>query len=269
MICTDAREYLFAFLDNELDAHLSIEVQRHLEHCPGCAQQAEIEREIGKHLTTELQGDSVAPTLDEAAVEGMLALRRASPIAGRPVFSRRHVLRLSGLAAAVMLVLLAWWAGRGATLVDHDKPGLAELVVEDYQQFLENGRHVQLVSADAGEVSRWLRGQTGLEVSIATMTGHRCKLVGARKCELAGRPAAFALYEMKGTPVSLLATARAGIGMGRMRRVADQDEEFWTDQCNGHTVVAKRQGKLVYAAVSTLPQNDLIHLIESAVHESD
>ncbi|MCH8880504.1 MAG: zf-HC2 domain-containing protein, partial [Planctomycetes bacterium] len=105
MICTDAREYLFAFLDNELDAHLSIEVQRHLEHCPGCAQQAEIEREIGKHLTTELQDDSVAPPLDEAAVERMLALRPASVITGLSVFSRRQVLQLSGLAAAVTLVL--------------------------------------------------------------------------------------------------------------------------------------------------------------------
>ncbi|MCH8853783.1 MAG: hypothetical protein IID41_14190, partial [Planctomycetes bacterium] len=119
------------------------------------------------------------------------------------------------------------------------------------------------------EVSRWLRRRTGLKVSIADMPGPHCKLVGARKCELAGRPAAFALYEMEGTPVSLLATDAAGIGMGKMRRIADLDEEFWTDQCNGHTVVARRQGELVYAAVSTLPQNDLIHLIESVVHESD
>ena len=45
MNCTEIREYLFAFLDNELDAHLSIELQHHLDHCPACAQQAEIERE--------------------------------------------------------------------------------------------------------------------------------------------------------------------------------------------------------------------------------
>lgn len=54
MICNETREYLFAFLDNELDAHLSIEVQRHLDHCPDCAQQADIEREIAEALDCPL-----------------------------------------------------------------------------------------------------------------------------------------------------------------------------------------------------------------------
>ncbi len=54
MSCTEIREYLFAFLDNELDVHLSIEVKRHLDHCPDCAQRAEIEREIAEALDCPL-----------------------------------------------------------------------------------------------------------------------------------------------------------------------------------------------------------------------
>ena len=108
-----------------------------------------------------------------------------------------------------------------------------------------------------------------MEVSIATVTGQRCKLVGARKCTLYGQPAAFALYDMAGTPVSLVATDGAAFGVGQMKRVENGLNEYWVDRCEGHTVVAKRAGDLVYAAVSTLPQNDLIHLIESVVHESD
>lgn len=269
MICTDAREYLFAFLDNELDAHLSIEVQRHLEHCPKCAQQAEIEREIGKHLTVELQGVSAAPPLDEAAVESILALRPAAAFTARSVFSPRRVLQLSGLAASAALVLLVWSAWRDSTLVNRDEASLAELLVGDYEHFLETGGRVQLASADAGEVSTWLRGQTGLEVSIAAMSGHRCKLVGARKCTLSGRPAAFVLYDMAGTSVSLVATDAAVADLGTMKRAEGHGDEVWVDHCQGHTIVAKRQGKLVYAVVSTLPQNDLIHFIESVVHESD
>ncbi len=62
MICAEAREYLFAFLDNELDAALSMQVQRHLERCPECAREAEIERTIGKQLTTTLQAGADAPS---------------------------------------------------------------------------------------------------------------------------------------------------------------------------------------------------------------
>ena len=54
MTCRETREHLFAFLDNELDAPLSIELQRHLERCPECAREAEIERTVGKKLADRL-----------------------------------------------------------------------------------------------------------------------------------------------------------------------------------------------------------------------
>ena len=165
------------------------------------------------------------------------------------------------IAAVVTAGVILWTATR---------PGsLADLLVQDYTHFVNDGKSVQLASADADEVSAWLRGQTGLDVSIAATTGPRCKLIGARKCKLAGRPAAFAHYEMKGTAVSLVAAEAALAEMGTMKRADSHGDEVWVDRCKGHTVVAKRQGKLVYAAVSTLPQNDMIHFIESVVHESD
>lgn len=44
MKCRQIRECLFVFLDSELDAAASIRFQRHIEHCPGCAREVEIER---------------------------------------------------------------------------------------------------------------------------------------------------------------------------------------------------------------------------------
>ncbi|MFQ5807197.1 MAG: anti-sigma factor family protein, partial [Phycisphaerae bacterium] len=55
MTCGEAREYLFAFLDNEVDAPLSIELQRHLDGCPHCAREAEIERTIRKRLSGRIE----------------------------------------------------------------------------------------------------------------------------------------------------------------------------------------------------------------------
>ena len=42
MRCGEIREYIFAFLDNELDAPLSIEFQHHIDHCAVCAREVEI-----------------------------------------------------------------------------------------------------------------------------------------------------------------------------------------------------------------------------------
>ena len=55
MICNEAREYLFAFLDNELDASLSMDFQHHIDHCAVCAREVEIERAIREQLICSLK----------------------------------------------------------------------------------------------------------------------------------------------------------------------------------------------------------------------
>ncbi|MCH8912716.1 MAG: zf-HC2 domain-containing protein [Planctomycetes bacterium] len=269
MNCTEIREYLFAFLDNELDAHLSIELQHHLDHCPTCAQQAEIEREVRRQLGGVLANAQAVPAFDATVLAAALTDGRAEP--GTVRFAGRHwrAAKFVGIAAAVAVIVILWTVTRDVGPPKPQAGSLADLMVQDYRHFVEQGETVQLASADAVEVSTWLREQTGLDVSLAAMTGQRCKLIGARKCTLAGQPAAFALYDMEGTAVSLVATDAAVADMGTMKRADSHGDEVWVDHCKGHTVVAKRQGTLVYAAVSTLPQNDLIHFIESVVHESD
>ncbi len=268
MNCTEIREYLFAFLDNELDAHLSIELQHHLDHCPTCAQQAEIEREVRRQLGGVLANAQAVPAFDATVLAATLTDGRADPGTTRFAWLHWRAVKFAGIAAAVAVIVILWTVTRDVSPPRSQAGSLAELVVDDYRRFLEEGQTVQLASGDAAEVSTWLRKQTGLEVSIAVMTHDRCKLVGARKCKLAGQPAALALYDMAGTPVSLVATDGAAIGVGQMKRIENGANEYWVDRCEGHTVVAKRAGDLVYAAVSTLPQNELIHLIESVVHES-
>ena len=68
MICSETREYLFAFLDSELDAPLSIELQRHVERCPDCAREVEIERAIKRQLGVRLEAQCSEYVLDENAL---------------------------------------------------------------------------------------------------------------------------------------------------------------------------------------------------------
>jgi anti-sigma factor RsiW len=255
MNCGDVREILFAFLDNELDASLSIEVQRHMEHCPDCAREAETERAVGKRLAAAMERESAGlPALDEIV---------GTAVAGPAIGHRRRRVgkgawRGLGVAAVVFLGVAGWWY-----VASDRRPGgggLVDALVADFDHFVSGGRPVQIASADPGEVSRWLASETGLAVTLPATKGH-CKLIGARKCKLNGQTAALASYEMESTPTCLVVLASGPGALGDMRRVTQDGRSFWLDRRKHHTVVACQREELIYAAVSTLEGADLLHFL--------
>ena len=283
MRCGEVREYLFAYLDNELDVPLSIELQRHLEACHDCAREVEIEwavkRQLGQVLTMaggELPIDEeilrCAQNDVEHDVERVAAHRAGG---GKVTLSEaKNLLRfgrlasLTAVAAGVVLAFGAWYALRSES-----KPGphsrFADLVVTDFQHFLEKGRPVQIASADHHKVAAWLRDGTKLDIMLTAAPDPHCKLVGGRKCKIDGRPGGFAVYDMDGTPASLVVVDAEHASLEGMERVEGAGGMHWVDRCRGHTVVARRRDRLVYAAVSTLPEKELLCLMRDAVHEGD
>ncbi|UCC32583.1 MAG: zf-HC2 domain-containing protein [Phycisphaerales bacterium] len=272
MTCTEVREYLFPFLDSELDAPLSIEIQRHLDSCPRCAREAEIERTIGKRLgaVIETTGDDV-PVFDQSTAELFGQRGQPEPTPGR----RRRLLpfrwhRWLATAAALAIVV-----GAGTWLViggGDPRPGpsrFAELVVSDFEHFLDGGSRVELASADSRAVADWLRDKTTLAVVLPVPAAPVSRLVGCRKCKIDDRPAAFAIYDVNGIPVSLVAFAVERGDFDGMNEVRRGGLTYWVDHCRGHAVVAYRRGQLVYAAVSTLPEQDLLSWMMTEEHESD
>lgn len=258
MTCQETHEYLYAFLDSELDAPLSIEFQRHLEHCPNCAQQAEIERAIRRQLGATLESQVVWPLADERSlrhtIDQVTGQRRSLRL-----FSRRGYL-LSGVAAAVIIVVGVWSAFR-TWHTTQSGPAFADLLVKDFEHFQEKGRPLEIASADRGVVSDWLRDKTALAVVLPAADPTYAKLLGGRKCSLEGRPAAFALYEINGVPASLVVVCTDVAQLDLKSPAPDGEKPHFVDRCRGHTVVACTRGSLVYAAVSTLPKEDLLPLM--------
>lgn len=262
MTCGEAREYLFAFLDGELDAAVSMELQRHLEHCPVCAHDVEVERSIRRRLG-ELLVPGEAATAAERALD---RVRRATPATADPrVWVRRLALACGSIAAAVVLAVGAWshWWGPQREGVDAI---LVDLLVGDFEKFVAEGHPVQLASSDATQVEDWLQQQTGLAVALRGMTDDGCRLLGGRKCSIRGQAAAFAFYQVDGASASVVAlpSAAADLAVEASTDPATKDrsaETTWTDHCRGHTVVACLEEGLIYAAVGVLPEEELGQLL--------
>lgn len=259
MTCSEVRELLFAFLDNELDAALSIEVQRHLEHCPECAREAETERTIQKRLSAAMERDAAdSPTLEKFWSAAMPSTP-SHPV-GRRVRMRAWASIAVGVAATIALgFFVQRWVRSGD--ISQRSGGLADLLVADFDHFLSEGRPVQIASADRIEVGKWLQSKTGLPVSLPVTTGTRCKLIGGRKCTVNGRPAAFASYEMDANPTSLVVLEGRPDAIENLERVSHDGRTFWVDRCKDHSVVACVRDDLIYAAVSRTERDELIHFM--------
>ncbi len=258
MTCGEVREILFAFLDNELDAALSIDVQRHMEHCPDCAREAETERTIQKRLSAIIEHDAaLLPALEEslyAVVSVPAVIRRR-----RRLGVRTWLLVSTGIAALVLLGVFVQRYIRSSGIMNR-QGGLVDLLIADFDHFLSEGRPVQIASADRSEVSQWLHGKTGFAVSLPATKGH-CKLIGARKCNLNGQPAALASYEMDTNPACLVVLAGGSDALSNMKRISREGQTFWVNRYKDHAVVACQRDELIYAAVSRTHEDELLHFL--------
>ncbi|MCH9033663.1 MAG: zf-HC2 domain-containing protein [Planctomycetes bacterium] len=271
MNCGEAREYVFAFLDSELETPLSIDLQLHLDGCPDCAREAEIERAIHKRLDHVMDG---AVPVFAGRLDGyVFSERQSSAIAALPSIAVNRVVghsrvrwnRIAAVAASVVIVAgLALWY----SLATGPGNALTQLAVGDFEHFLHEGRKLQIESGDRHRVASWLAEKTSLAVLLPTPSDPACKLLGGRKCTLAGRPAAFAVYDMQGTPVSLVVLDVSVVSFEDMREVSHRGVTHLVGRRNGFTIVASRRDSLVYAAVGKLPEKELLCLVTESSYES-
>ncbi len=264
MNCGEAREYMFAFLDSELETPLSIDLQLHLDGCPDCAREAEIERAVHKRLDHMM--DAAVPAF-AGRLDGYVFSERQSTLAVNRVVGQSTVRwnRIAAVAASVVIVggLALWYA-----LATGPGNGLTQLAVGDFEHFLEEGRKLQIESGDRHRVASWLAQKTSIAVLLPTVSDSACKLLGGRKCKLAGRPAAFAVYDMQGTPASLVAVDASAVSFEDMREESHQGVTHLVGRRNGFTIVASRRDSLVYAAVGKLPERELLCLVTESSYES-
>lgn len=266
MRCSEVREYLFAFLDNELDAPPSIEIQLHIEQCPVCAREVEIERAIKERLVQATRPQSLEIPLSAHKLKRMIEKDQASGMPHR-ILLRRGI--LAACAAIVLAVILAaHFVMQDAGITQEVHTRLVRLIVSDFIHFQEEGSRIHFSSSNAEAVSAWLLRQTDLEVAAPSAKGPHCKLIGARKCTIEDQPAAFVVYEMKGVPASLVAVAGRNSELEQMRQVEHNGRVHFVDSLGGFSVVAYRKDNLVYAMVSKLNEQEIIQFLSGAANES-
>ncbi|MBT2119063.1 zf-HC2 domain-containing protein [Dyella sp. LX-66] len=237
MTCDESRLLLHAYLDDELDAAQSVEMERHVAACPACAAAQREHERLRKALAQ--------PELYRRAPD---ALRRQweAPPAVAAVPRRRRPLALAaaaGFIGALLLSTPAWlWLARPdaapATVVDE--------AISGHLRSLQPQHLMDVVSTDQHTVKPWFEGKLDFAPRVKELAEEGFPLAGGRLDAIGGRSVAALVYRRRMHAINLYQWPADG---------ADTPQSI--AQRHGYTVIDWRQGGMRFLAVSDLNEGEL------------
>jgi anti-sigma factor RsiW len=236
MNCAEAKPYLSAYLDRELEFTLSIEVANHLQTCKACQSYLE----SLKLMSEKVQSQQTVFELPESL---RLAVLPKTEVA----FKRRPKPFLSGfatgIAASIIAVLLA------IPVLRSQINGEAGSVVSMHLHSLQEGHLIDVVSSDHHVVKPWLAGKLNFTFDPENYEAEGFKLLGARMEYFEGEPAVALVYKRRDHIINLL-----------VQKDVFKSELPLQSSSSGFHIRAWKNQDLRYLAISDISTSDLEQL---------
>ena len=196
MDCTEARELLHGYLDNELDAGHAMQVARHLESCEPCAAAHALDLQLRSVVRNN------APRYTAPA---HLRAKILATIGGSRHETRRRGwlatewLRLG--ASFAFAALLTW--GITYHFVPSQEETLVGEVVAAHVRGVLTGRLTDVASSDRHAVKPWLSARLDFSPPVSDFSAAGFPLIGGRLDYLDGRPIAVLTYQFRNHVISV------------------------------------------------------------------
>ena len=237
-----SRVLIHAYIDGELDAASTIELESMIAASPVLRQEVERLAALGDALRTRAARFK-APSRLSKSLSGVFSSSQGEEISSAvPGWWRTLALGTSAAAAALL-----FWA-LGATFVSRDARGVVvEEVVSAHVRSLMADHLTDLASAERHSVKPWLANRLDFAPMVDEFANDGFVLLGARLDYLGGKPAAAIVYRYRQHIINVFVQP-APVGSGSSIKLSSH---------RGYNSAMFDSAGMSYWVVSDVNQNDL------------
>jgi len=240
-ISNDPSLIVHAYVDGELDAVQSLEIERQIADDPTLA---------AERARVEALRSAIRERLPREAAPPNLVRRIEAAIASQRTRGRSHVSsRPSWRALAASVVLTAFLASGSTWLLLNPGPTetVADIVVANHLRALMATKPIDIASSDSHTVKPWFNGRIPEAPRVVDLGQKGFPLVGGRIDVIGRVPVATLVYQRRQHLISLSAVPSGALSsMAPVpRAIAGYNILSWTD------------GDIIYWAVSDVAAGDL------------
>jgi anti-sigma factor RsiW len=248
MECKHSQEWMSAYLDAELDASGTLQLEMHLAGCAQCgaalAQLQSLRAKIAQPGTRDAAPEHLKHRLRTAIKEQQQPRRSRSPSAWPWKWLSLGAAGLSATAFAVTLALYLNQPSRAEQLEQ-------ELVASHFRSLMPN-HLADVASTDQHTVKPWFAGKLDFSPPVVDLAQQGYALVGGRLDYLNERPVAAMVYQHRKHILNLYVWP-VGAGSG----VSGGDAAPRASSRQGFQLLRWSQDGMQFSAVSDMSAQDL------------
>lgn len=255
MDCYKIKDYLYPFLDGQLDEETHLLVKKHLVSCPLCNLEWEQEKKIDSLIRRNISREKAAFSLKETVLNRIEQTKELRPL---PLTLRRL-----GPIAAILAVLIVAIVTVPLTLMKPAGISVFSASILSHTKFMHGALPVEFTSSDHNRIKSWFQGKLDFAVNVPDLSSKGANFVGARLCHLIEREAAYLIYEKGGHYISVFVINTKGLSIQRSKKSVLNDKTFYLKSEKGYQSILclKKGGDIGCIFVSDLPEEELMKLI--------
>ena len=256
MDCGEIKEYLYPFIDGELDSQNSLIVKEHLSICPVCNLEWGREKKIDSLIRQYILKEEAPFALKETIFNRIEGFKNVKVFPF--VFHRlRPVLVTAWVALLAVVITFPTVLKKIRTF-----PVFSESI-SSHIEYLQGGLPVEIVSNNPQDVKNWFQGKVDFAIMVPDLSQKGVNLIGARLCHIREKKVAYLMYEKNGHNISLFIIDIKGINIPKANKINFGEKMVFINSEKGYQslLCLKKGGQIGCIFVSDLPEDELIKII--------